>query len=39
MMLILIHCKETDDENRRALVNEFFQHEQVIKQNLKDFFH
>ena len=38
MMLILTHCEETDDDKRIALVTEFFQHEQVVKQNLKDFF-
>jgi GTPase Era involved in 16S rRNA processing len=38
MMLILTHCEETSEEKREALVEDFFQHELVVKQKLKEFF-
>ncbi|CAF3521283.1 unnamed protein product [Rotaria socialis] len=38
MMLILTHCEETSDERRNILVENFFQHDIAVKQNLREFF-
>ncbi|UJR17551.1 hypothetical protein I4U23_004447 [Adineta vaga] len=37
-MLILTHCEEKTDEEKKRLTDEFFSHPRVIKHNLHEFF-
>lgn len=37
-VLIITHCEEKNDEERRSFVEEFFQHPDVIKHGLREFF-
>lgn len=37
-VLIITHCEEKNEEERRSFVEEFFQHPDVIKHGLREFF-
>jgi GTP-binding protein EngB required for normal cell division len=37
-MLIITHCEEKNEDERNKFVEEFFQHPQVIKHRLREFF-
>ena len=37
-MLIITHCEEKDEDEQNKFLDEFFQHPDVIKNNLREFF-